>query len=276
MLTTQVTPVSIWALNFALMFALALGIDYALFLVVRFRAALKRRGVQPGDQAGVVAAVAETLDTAGKAVTFSALTVIASLAAILLVPSPAFRGTALGIILAVAAVLAATLTLLPAVIARLGTRINAGRLIGRRSTAKASPLDDRLDTWGRLLWRHPLAAGLAALAVLFLAALPVLGLRTDMPSITIVPADTNAALGYDQITKAFGRRTGGLAGPGPRPPSKRGLGGAGPPTRSGCHNGRRPTAAGPSTRSFRPLGRPPPLPGPPSIGSATCYPPAAS
>ena len=51
-LTTQVTPVSIWALNFALMFALALGIDYALFLVVRFRAALKRRGVQTGDQAG--------------------------------------------------------------------------------------------------------------------------------------------------------------------------------------------------------------------------------
>jgi RND superfamily putative drug exporter len=203
-LATQVTPVSIWALNFALMFALALGIDYALFLVVRFRAALKRRGVRPGDQAGVVAAVAETLATAGKAVTFSALTVIASLAAILLVPSPAFRGTALGIILAVAAVLAATLTLLPAVLARLGTRINAGRLIGRRSTAKASHLDDRLDAWGRLLWRHPLAAGLAALGVLFLAALPVLGLRTDMPSITIVPADTDAALGYDQIARAFG------------------------------------------------------------------------
>jgi putative drug exporter of the RND superfamily len=203
-LATRVTPVSIWALNFALMFALALGIDYALFLVVRFRAALKRRGVQPGDQAGVVAAVAETLDTAGKAVTFSAMTVIASLASILLVPSPAFRGTALGIILAVAAVLAATLTLLPAVLARLGTRINAGRLIGRRSTAEAGRLDDRLDAWGRLLWRHPLAAGLAALGVLLLAALPVLGLRTDMPSITIVPTDSNAALGYEQITRAFG------------------------------------------------------------------------
>ena len=238
-LATQVTPVSIWALNFALMFALALGIDYALFLVVRFRAALKRRGVRPGDQAGVVAAVAETLATAGKAVTFSALTVIASLAAILLVPSPAFRGTALGIILAVAAVLAATLTLLPAVLARLGTRINAGRLIGRRSTAKASHLDDRLDAWGRLLWRHPLAAGLAALGVLFLAALPVLGLRTDMPSITIVPADTDAALGLRPDRQGLRRRrTGGLAGPGPRPPSNCGVGGAGPPTRSGRHHGR--------------------------------------
>jgi len=203
-LATHIAPVSIWALNFALMFALALGIDYALFLVVRFRAALDRRGVQTGDHAGVVAAVAETVDTAGKAVAFSALTVLASLASILLLPSPAFRSTALGIMLAVAAVLAATLTLLPAVLGRLGTRINAGRIIGRGSREKTSRLDDRLHAWGRLLWRHPLPAGLVALGLLFAAALPVLGLRTHMPSITIVPADANARVGYNQITNAFG------------------------------------------------------------------------
>jgi RND superfamily putative drug exporter len=203
-LATHVAPVSIWALNFALMFALALGIDYALFLVVRFRAALDRRQVQSGDRAGVVAAVAETVDTAGKAVAFSALTVLASLASILLLPSPAFRGTALGIMLAVAAVLIATLTLLPAVLGRLGTRINAGRLIGRGSSEKANGLDDRLHAWGRFLWRHPLPAGLAALGLLILAALPVFGLRTHMPSITIVPAGANARVGYNQITDAFG------------------------------------------------------------------------
>jgi RND superfamily putative drug exporter len=203
-LVTQVAPVSIWALNFALMFALALGIDYALFLVVRFRAALVRRGVQAGDRAGVVAAVAETVDTAGKAVAFSAVTVLASLASILLLPSPAFRSTALGIMLAVVAVLAATLTLLPAVLGRLGTRINAGRLIGRGSKEEASQFDDRMHAWGRLLWRHPLPAGLAALGLLLLASLPALGLRTHMPSITIVPADANSRVGYNQITDAFG------------------------------------------------------------------------
>ena len=205
-LSTHVAPVSIWALNFALMFALALGIDYALFLVVRFRAALERRGVQPGDGAGVVAAVAETVDTAGKAVAFSALTVLGSLAAILLVPSPAFRSMALGIMLSVVAVLAATLTLLPAVLGRLGTRINAGRIrIPRRSGTTSRPgLDDRLHAWGRLLWRHPVPAGLAALGVLLLAAAPVIGLRTNMPSITIVPASANARIGYDEVTKAFG------------------------------------------------------------------------
>jgi len=93
---TKFTPVSIWALNFALMFALALGIDYALFLVMRFRSALERRNAQPGDREAIVAAVAETVDTAGKAVAFSALTVLASLAAILIVPSPAFRSMAFG------------------------------------------------------------------------------------------------------------------------------------------------------------------------------------
>ena len=98
-LADKLAPVSIWALNFALMFALALGIDYALFLVVRFRAAMHRRGAQPGDEAAAVEAVAETVATAGKAVAFSAVTVLASLAAILLVPSPAFRSMALGIML---------------------------------------------------------------------------------------------------------------------------------------------------------------------------------
>ncbi len=205
-LATHIAPVSIWALNFALMFALALGIDYALFLVVRFRAALERRRVAPGDRAGVVAAVTETMDTAGKAVAFSALTVLGSLAAILLVPSPAFRSMALGIMLSVVAVLAATLTLLPAVLGRLGTRINAGRIrIPRRPRTRTRPgLDDRFHAWGRLLWRHPLPASLAALGALLLAAAPVLGLRTNMPSITIVPASANARIGYNQVTKAFG------------------------------------------------------------------------
>lgn len=126
-LTSHLFPVSIWALNFALMFALALGIDYALFLVVRFRVALSRRGATKGDKELIAAAVAETLDTAGKAVAFSALTVLGSLAAILLVPSPAFRSMALGIMLSVVAVLAATLTLLPAVLGKLGTRVNRER-----------------------------------------------------------------------------------------------------------------------------------------------------
>ena len=205
-ITTKFTPVSIWALNFALMFALALGIDYALFLVMRFRSALKRRGAEPGDREAIVASVAETLDTAGKAVAFSALTVLASLAAILIVPSPAFRSMAFGIMLSVVAVLAATLTLLPAVLGKLGTNINKGKIRLRRGPRPEGegPLDRLLHSWGKFIWRHPFPIGAAALVLLLLAAVPVIGMRTNMPSITIVPPSANARVGYDQVTSAFG------------------------------------------------------------------------
>ena len=111
-LGTKLAPISIWAMNFALMFALALGIDYALFIVMRFRNALFGQDLRPDD------AVGATMDTAGKAVLFSAMTVLISLSAVLLVPSPAFRSVSLGIMISVLFVLAATLTLLPAVLAQ--------------------------------------------------------------------------------------------------------------------------------------------------------------
>jgi RND superfamily putative drug exporter len=116
-LGTLISPISIWAMNFALMFALALGIDYALFVVMRFRAAL-------GGERGAVEAAAEAMDSAGKAVLFSALTVLVSISAVLLVPSPAFRAVSLGIMVSVLFVLAATLTLLPAVLAKLGPGVD--------------------------------------------------------------------------------------------------------------------------------------------------------
>jgi len=117
-LINQFVPVSIWAMNFAMMFALALGIDYALFLVVRFRAA------RMGHQENARKAIAETMDTAGKAVLLSGATVLISLSAVMLVPSPSFRSMAGGIMLSVVFVLAATLTLLPLVLFKLDHRIN--------------------------------------------------------------------------------------------------------------------------------------------------------
>ena len=145
-LLTGAFDISIWAMNFALMFSLALGIDYALFIVHRFRASLR------GSRLGVRDAVVVTMDTAGKAVLFSAMTVLVSLSAVLLVPSPAFRSTALGIMLSVAFVLAATLTLLPAVLAKLGPQ-------DRRAAAGSRALaGGRLAAVGAL-GRAALAAG---------------------------------------------------------------------------------------------------------------------
>ena len=196
-LLNHLTPVSIWALNFAMMFALALGIDYALFLVVRFRAAIARHG-------DAHRAVGETMDTAGKAVLFSGFTVFASLAAVLLVPSPAFRTMALGIMLAVAFVLTATLTLLPAVLARLGGRVNAAALPWARGRHENPHGSERFRAWGERLWNRPLRHGIPALVLLLALAAPVIGLKVAMPSITVVPADSSSRTGYTAVAEAFG------------------------------------------------------------------------
>jgi RND superfamily putative drug exporter len=187
--------ISIWAMNFALMFALALGIDYALFVVHRFR------GAYFGSRLTAQEAVAVTMDTAGKAVLFSGLTVLISLSAVMLVPSPAFRSMALGIMLSVVFVLLATLTLLPAVLAKLGPRVDAVALRWVHSGEHRSPAFAR---WGERLWRRPHVFGPAATLALVLLALPVLGLKTGMPSIKVVPQADPSRVGYEQVQEAFG------------------------------------------------------------------------
>ena len=194
-LGTLIMPISIWAMNFALMFALALGIDYALFVVHRFRGALFGHRRSPVD------ATAVTMDTAGKAVLFSGVTVLISLSAVMLVPSPAFRSMSLGIMLAVIFVLAATLTLLPAMLARLGPRVDKLALPWAHSGEHHSP---RFERWGQRLWRQPIRHGLIALAILGGLALPVTQLRTAMPSIKVVPPTDPSRIGYQQVQAAFG------------------------------------------------------------------------
>jgi putative drug exporter of the RND superfamily len=195
-LLTHGFEVSIWAMNFALMFALALGIDYALFVVHRFRGAFFGSKLNARD------AVAATMDTAGKAVLFSGLTVLVSLSAVMLVPSPAFRSMALGIMLSVVFVLGATLTLLPAVLAKLGPKIDALPLRWVHSGEHRSL---RFARWGERLWRRPHLYGPAATAVLVLLALPIFGLKTGMPSIKVVPKNDGSRVGYTQVQQAFGK-----------------------------------------------------------------------
>jgi len=170
-LLPHVTPISIWAMNFALMFALALGIDYALFIVVRFRGAHFGRHRHVGESVG------ETMDTAGKAVLFSGLTVLIALSTVMLVPAPAFQSMAAGIMLSVFFVLLATLTLLPAVLGKLGDKVDALPLKWVHSGEHRSA---RFGRWGELLWRRPWLFGGVAVAILVLLAAPVIGLRTTI------------------------------------------------------------------------------------------------
>ena len=206
-LINELVPVSIWAMNFAMMFALALGIDYALFLVVRHRAAraarrdTNRAAGRPDTREDRQRAIAQTMDTAGKAVLLSGLTVLVSLSAVMLVPSPSFRSMAGGIMLSVVFVLAATLTLLPLVLFKLDDRINKLALPWSRTGEHRSA---KFAAWGERLWKRPVAWGVASVVVLLVLATPILGLKTAMPSIKVLPEDASARVGYEQVQDAFG------------------------------------------------------------------------
>ena len=195
---TRFTDLSIWTLNFAMMFALALGIDYALFIVTRFRAALHATPDDPNGAVGVA------MDTAGKAVLFSGITVLISLSAVLLVPIPAFQSMAAGMMLAVGFVLLAALTLLPALL---------GRGVDRLALPWHSAGEHRSAWWERfagLVQKRAALLAVGVTAALLLLASPLLGLQTGMPSISVLPKDRQARVGYDLIQGAFGP-----GGPGP-------------------------------------------------------------
>jgi RND superfamily putative drug exporter len=194
-LLNELTPVSIWAVNLATMFALALGVNYALFIVTRFRGSLRRGG-------SVIGAVTETMDTAGKAVLFSGVAVLASLLAVLLVPVPALRTMALGMLLSVIFVLLATLTLLPAVLGKLGGRVNA---LAPSWMGKYRRDSYRFARWANLLWRQPVRFAFLSLAVLIGLATLTAGLHVWMPSITAIPADAGARQGHAAIQNAIGQ-----------------------------------------------------------------------
>ncbi len=195
---TQFTDLSIWTLNFAMMFAIALGIDYALFIVTRYRGALHATPDDPKHAAGVA------MDTAGKAVLFSGVTVLISLSAVLLVPIPAFRSMAAGMMLAVAFVLLAAMTLLPAML---------GGWINRLALPWHNVGDHRSAAWDRFGARiQPKALILAVTVTVALLGLsaPLLGLETGMPGINVLPESKQARQGYEQLAQSFGP-----GGPGP-------------------------------------------------------------
>jgi RND superfamily putative drug exporter len=141
------------------------------------------------------------MDTAGKAVVLSGLTVLVSLSAVLLVPAPAVRTMAVGIMLAVTFVLAATLTLLPAVLGKIGAKVNAGSLPYAKRQQHRSP---KFEAWGNLLHTHPWPFAIGSLLVLIALSIPVLGLKVAMPSIQVVPTDAPVRQGYELVQAQMG------------------------------------------------------------------------
>lgn len=166
-----VTSFGIFVESAVTMIGLALGIDYSLFLVSRYREELGARG--PGPEA-----VGATMATAGKAVLFSGTTVCVSVAGLFLVPAPVFRGLATGVMVATAVMLVVTLTLLPALLGALGPRVNRLALPGLRGTLQhPDPERGPWARWARVVMRRAGVFALPTVAVLLALSYPLLDLR---------------------------------------------------------------------------------------------------
>ncbi len=167
-LITTVTDVSVFAINIITLIGMGLAIDYALFIVSRFREELAR---QPGtDRPHVIAAITATMMTAGRTVLFSGLIVAASLASLLIFPQNFLRSMGYGGVAAVLVAMVAALTLLPALLVVLGPKIEFGAMPWRKRRLFRD-LPQTSGAWariGRSVMRRPVAY-LAVIVVALLA-----------------------------------------------------------------------------------------------------------
>jgi RND superfamily putative drug exporter len=167
----------------AAMIGIGVGIDYALFIVTRYRQALDE-GVEPRT------AVIHAIDTSGRAVVFAGCTVVISLLGMLLLGVSFVYGLAFSAIASVVLVLAASLTLLPGLLGFAGRSIDRLHVPGIRPASTPGP-HSRWYRWSRVVQRRPGVSGLGALAVLVLLALPVFSMNllftdagNDPPNLT--------------------------------------------------------------------------------------------
>jgi RND superfamily putative drug exporter len=179
----------------AAMIGLGVGIDYALFIVTRFRE--NRRG---GDD--VRAATVVAMDTAGRAVLFAGSTVIIALLGMVVLGVSFLDGLAVASAIAVLVTMLAALTVLPALLARLGERVSRRR----SGPAAATPAESSRfwAGWARLIRRRPWPAAIAGLAIMLVIATPALSLRMGVSDAGNDPAGTTTRRAYDLLAKGFG------------------------------------------------------------------------
>jgi RND superfamily putative drug exporter len=174
----------------ALMLGLAVAIDYALFIVSRYRHEITA-GRPPED------AAAHAVGTAGSAVTFAGLTVFIALAALGVVNIPVLTEMGLAAAFAVVIAVLIALTLLPALLGFAGRRV-----LGRRAVSKNKPAAGL--RWARFVTKRPVAVLVAAVLGLLVLAVPALDLRLGLPGDNMAGAETTQRKAYDLLTDGFG------------------------------------------------------------------------
>jgi len=198
-LLSQVVDTADFSPQLAAMIGLGVGIDYALFIVTRFRDAYRESG---GD---VERSVAIAMDTAGRAVLFAGATVVIALLGMMLLGVDFLYGVALAASLGVLLTMIASLTLTPALLGFAGRRIGEGTRRARRKRAQAAP--DRVAPWLRwseFVRRHPLPCAIVATLILAVLTAPALSLRLGTSDAGSDPRSTTTRNAYDLLATGFG------------------------------------------------------------------------
>jgi len=185
--------------NMVSMLGLAVGIDYSLFIISRFREE-RRRGLAK------LEAIRRTGATASRATFFSGTTVVLALSGLFLMPDKTFRSMAVGGIVVVAGAVFASLTILPALLSLLGDKVNALHLPFRKSNAVAHAPEHTGGFWDRvtsIVMRHPVVSLVLAVGLLLGAAAPFFDIRTGFSGISTLPDSLEAKQGYDILAKEF-------------------------------------------------------------------------
>ncbi|MFV1961886.1 MAG: MMPL family transporter [Acidimicrobiia bacterium] len=201
-LVGQVFDLSFFITNIVTMIGLAVGIDYSLFIVSRYREE-RAKGLDK------LEAITHAGATASKAVFFSGLTVMVALTGMLLLPDTGFRSIGMGAILVVLVAVAASLTLLPAVLALLGDKVEAIRIRGR--SKKAQQRQGRF--WNlitSMVMRRPVVSLVLSAGILILAALPYLSMNTGFSGVSTLPDEVESKQAFLVLESEF---SGGLGSP---------------------------------------------------------------
>ncbi|HEY5059085.1 MAG TPA: MMPL family transporter [Gaiellaceae bacterium] len=198
---THVLDMPSFALELAGMIGLGVGIDYALFILTRFREIYRENG---GD---VQQAVALAMDTAGRAVLFAGVTVVIALLGMFALGVSFLYGLAIAASLAVLLVLSASITLLPALLTFFGRRVGEGGRLARRLSRGARPARTRLGFWARWIGgiqRRPALAATAAAVLMLVLAAPALWLRLGSSDTGNDPSSFTTRRAYDLLAQGFG------------------------------------------------------------------------
>lgn len=196
------TTISIFALNITTLFGLGLGVDYSLFMVNRFREELARG-------ASVHDAIQTTMETAGRAVSVSAIAVSIGLLGLLLFNFTVLRSIGIGGVLVVLISLLSAMTLLPALLAILGTHINDFRVRLPWRTASSAKDGANINTSGFwhslavLVMRYPWQFLVPVLIVLLLLGTPFLNVRLGAPDASILPQTVPSRAAYNLLQTKF-------------------------------------------------------------------------